>query len=257
MVSRVVTPRATRAGTSCAGISYLSVSLSVCLSGYSLPYINNLSASLWPIYLDLYSLSVCLADCLSVFLPVWLIYLFVYVCLVFLSVKQIVSRLSVLLYLLVFLSACLSVYQYVWLVPICLSAGDPHSSACLFVCLSVTRQYLCLPACLSVTRQYLCLPACLTVYLGIEPEVDPWDNDQHAARDVDGDEVVGELSLEHQVHRQAAVLPCINILIVESLVYMTGWRTMNMIDLMTWVVINLSWWLLLFLCSNWSKKLNR
>ena len=35
MVSRVVTPRATRAGTACAGISYLSVCLSVCLSGWT------------------------------------------------------------------------------------------------------------------------------------------------------------------------------------------------------------------------------
>ncbi len=91
-------------------------------------------------------------------------------------------------------------------------------------------------------RGTVCLSVCLSpdslswlpVYLGIEPEVDPRDNDQHAARDVDGNEVVGELSLEHQVHCQAAVLPCINILTVESIVYMTGRRTMNMIDLMTW-----------------------
>ena len=37
-------------------------------------------------------------------------------------------------------------------------------------------------------------------------KTDPGYNDKHAARDVDGDEVVGELTLEHQVHRQAAVL---------------------------------------------------
>ena len=41
--------------------------------------------------------------------------------------------------------------------------------------------------------------------LGVEPEVDPGHDDEHAAGDVDGDEVVGELPLEHQVHRQATV----------------------------------------------------
>ena len=44
--------------------------------------------------------------------------------------------------------------------------------------------------------------------LGVQPEVDPGHDDEHAARHVDRDQVVGELSLEHQVHRQAAVLPC-------------------------------------------------
>ena len=34
----------------------------------------------------------------------------------------------------------------------------------------------------------------------------PGHDDEHAARHVDGDHVVGELPLEHQVHRQAAVL---------------------------------------------------
>ena len=37
-------------------------------------------------------------------------------------------------------------------------------------------------------------------------ETDPRHNDEHAARDVDGDEVIRELPLEHQVHGQAAVL---------------------------------------------------
>ena len=37
-------------------------------------------------------------------------------------------------------------------------------------------------------------------------ETDPRHNDEHAARDVDGDEVVGELALEHKVHGQATVL---------------------------------------------------
>ena len=42
--------------------------------------------------------------------------------------------------------------------------------------------------------------------LGVAPEVDPGHDDEHAAGHIDGDEVVGELPLEHQVHRQAAVL---------------------------------------------------
>ena len=35
----------------------------------------------------------------------------------------------------------------------------------------------------------------------------PGHNDEHAAGHVDGEQVVGELPLEGQVHRQAAVLP--------------------------------------------------
>ncbi len=42
----------------------------------------------------------------------------------------------------------------------------------------------------------------------VEPEGDPGDDDQHAARHVDGDQVVGELALEDQLHLQAAVLSC-------------------------------------------------
>ena len=41
----------------------------------------------------------------------------------------------------------------------------------------------------------------------VQPEGDPGDNDQHAAGDVDGDEIVGELPLEDQLHLEAAVLP--------------------------------------------------
>ena len=37
-------------------------------------------------------------------------------------------------------------------------------------------------------------------HLGVQPKVDPGHDDQHTAGDVDGDEVVGELPLEHQVH---------------------------------------------------------
>ena len=33
-----------------------------------------------------------------------------------------------------------------------------------------------------------------------DDDVHPWDNDEHAAGDVDGDQVVGELTLEYQLH---------------------------------------------------------
>ena len=36
--------------------------------------------------------------------------------------------------------------------------------------------------------------------VGVQPEADPGHDDQHAARDVDGDQVVGELPLEDQLH---------------------------------------------------------
>ena len=45
-----------------------------------------------------------------------------------------------------------------------------------------------------------------TIHLWVEPEVDPGHDDEHAAGHVDGDEVVGELALEHEVHGEAAVL---------------------------------------------------
>ena len=47
--------------------------------------------------------------------------------------------------------------------------------------------------------------------LGVQPEVDPGDDDEHAAGHVDGDEVVGELPLEDQVHRETAVLPSVGL----------------------------------------------
>ena len=43
--------------------------------------------------------------------------------------------------------------------------------------------------------------------LGVQPEVDPGHDDEHAGGHVDGEEVVGELPLEHQHHLEAAVLP--------------------------------------------------
>jgi len=42
----------------------------------------------------------------------------------------------------------------------------------------------------------------------VQPEADPRHDDQHAAGDVDLDQVVRELSLEQQVHLQATVLAC-------------------------------------------------
>ena len=41
----------------------------------------------------------------------------------------------------------------------------------------------------------------------VQPEGDPGDDDQHAAGDVDGDEIVGELPLEDELHLETAVLP--------------------------------------------------
>ena len=40
----------------------------------------------------------------------------------------------------------------------------------------------------------------------VQPEADPGDDDEHAAGNVDGDQVVGELPLEDQVDGEAAVL---------------------------------------------------
>ncbi len=42
----------------------------------------------------------------------------------------------------------------------------------------------------------------------VQPEGHPGDDDQHAARHVDGDQVVRELALEDELHLQAAVLAC-------------------------------------------------
>ena len=39
---------------------------------------------------------------------------------------------------------------------------------------------------------------------------DPGDDDQHASRYVNGDEIVGKLPLENQVDGKAAVFPCIH-----------------------------------------------
>ena len=44
-------------------------------------------------------------------------------------------------------------------------------------------------------------------YLGVDPEVEPGDDDEHAGGDVDGEHVVRELPLQGQLHQQAAVLP--------------------------------------------------
>ena len=59
----------------------------------------------------------------------------------------------------------------------------------------------------------------------VQPEADPGHYDQHAGGDVDGEEVVGELPLEHQDHLEAAVGPgvgdgvavgCLELLQLES-----------------------------------------
>ena len=42
----------------------------------------------------------------------------------------------------------------------------------------------------------------------INPEGEPRHNDYHEGREVDGDDVEGDLPGEQQIHLQAAVLPC-------------------------------------------------
>ena len=44
--------------------------------------------------------------------------------------------------------------------------------------------------------------------VGVQPEADPGDDDEHAAGHVDGQQVVGELPLKGEVHGEAAVLAC-------------------------------------------------
>ena len=41
--------------------------------------------------------------------------------------------------------------------------------------------------------------------VSVQPEGNPRHDDQHAARDVDGQQVIRELSLEQQVHSQAGI----------------------------------------------------
>ena len=57
----------------------------------------------------------------------------------------------------------------------------------------------------------------------VQPEGDPGDDDQHAAGDVDGDEIVGELSLEDELHLETAVLPGVgDHIAVGALVLLQG-----------------------------------
>ena len=46
---------------------------------------------------------------------------------------------------------------------------------------------------------------------GINPEGEPGDNHQHAGGHVDGQHVVGELSLQGQLHQETTVFTCIKI----------------------------------------------
>ena len=48
-------------------------------------------------------------------------------------------------------------------------------------------------------------------YLGVDPEGEPGDDDEHAGGNVDGEHVVRELPLQCQLHQQAAVLPWTHI----------------------------------------------
>ena len=42
----------------------------------------------------------------------------------------------------------------------------------------------------------------------VQPEWHPGDHDDHEGRDVDGDDVVRDLTLERHIHREATVLSC-------------------------------------------------
>jgi hypothetical protein len=42
----------------------------------------------------------------------------------------------------------------------------------------------------------------------VQPEADPRHNHQHATGDIDGEHVVGKLSLENQLHFEATVFSC-------------------------------------------------
>jgi hypothetical protein len=42
----------------------------------------------------------------------------------------------------------------------------------------------------------------------VNPEAEPGDDDEHAGGNIDSEQVVGELSLQGQLHLQAAVLAC-------------------------------------------------
>jgi hypothetical protein len=48
----------------------------------------------------------------------------------------------------------------------------------------------------------------ILTHRGVNPEAEPRHNDEHAGGNIDGEQVVGELSLQGQLHLQAAVLAC-------------------------------------------------
>lgn len=50
----------------------------------------------------------------------------------------------------------------------------------------------------------------------VQPEADPRHDHQHAARDVDLDQVVRKLALEQQVHLQTTVLACEHTQLVKN-----------------------------------------
>ena len=57
----------------------------------------------------------------------------------------------------------------------------------------------------------------------VQPEGDPGHDDQHTAGDVDGDEIVGELPLEDELHLETAVLPGVgDHIAVGALVLLQG-----------------------------------
>ena len=70
-------------------------------------------------------------------------------------------------------------------------------------------------------------------------ETDPRHNDEHAARDVDGDEVIRELPLEHEIHRQATVFSLKKIaFVILDCVFLCLTCVSFHIAVAAWVVLN-------------------
>ena len=54
--------------------------------------------------------------------------------------------------------------------------------------------------------------------LGVNPEGEPGDDDEHAGGDVDGEHVVGKFSPQSQLHQQATVFTCLIIFLLIDLI---------------------------------------
>ena len=72
----------------------------------------------------------------------------------------------------------------------------------------------------------------------------PRDNDEHAAGDVDGDQVVGELTLEYKLNLQAAVFPWSSNLVNNRCIYIVLLKLVSVYSVyilpsttLTWILI--------------------